>query len=673
MNVRAVAACILGLALCLGAGKGTAEAMPAYASSEPLRRYLEAHLGAAERLMAADEAALIREHARETMEAVNTAPWRDALTPELVENYILPVRVAEEPLEPWRTVLRKALKPLLVDAREPLEAALAIRRWMAQRVTPGQSQSWSLGPLGLLRAGAGRCEELGILFVCAARAVGLPARICYTPAWRDADGNHLWVEVWNGAGWSALSVEQPDAAPGTGWFFPHADRTGVILARGFGQAPTRLEAGSVLAGNGRTGFVINRTAAYTTTGTLRVHLVDAKGAPFPAVVQVHVFNSGRPRPVLSTAGKAEAVFALGTGTYLISAADEGKLAFGTATVRRDALTELRLVLISCGEDGLPPLPQGNIRQREGFMPPKRQHPATRPGPQQRPLPPARADWEARLASSDRVYARPTELRREEEAARSVWKKFWGARASASPLQPLFAQYVLSNRIDKEPFSHWRAGLEKKLAGKTTRGDARAAALRVNQWAAALPLHSPQLSSPLPLETIVRRNICGSERDRVAIAVAGLRMLGIPARSVSLGDGFTGEWGAWAEFFDGTAWIPLYPAAPQRMGSLTATPAARRQYAPSVRIELRTAESASPARRSFSGTPWGGAFSEKTPTGNRDWMLCRISPRGTFVPLTQGRSVAGPGMLRIPRGNYVLVQAARDDNGWATWEMTDVRE
>lgn len=462
---------------------GEAEAMPAYASSEPLRQYLEAHLGAAERLMASDTAALIQEHAQATMEAVNAAPWREELTPALVENYILSIRVTEEPLEPWRPALREAMVPLLRDVREPLKAALAIRRWMAQRAVPGQSQPWPMGPLGLLRAGAGRCEELGILFVCAARAAGLPARICYAPIWRDMHGNHLWVEIWNSRGWSALSVEQPDAPPDAGWFFPHAGNAPVILARGFGAAPERMDAGDSLFRKERTGFVINRTAAYTTTGTLRIKVVDTQGSPVAALIQAHVFNSGRPRPALSASGTSETTMMLGTGTYLISAAANDDQAFGTATVRHDVSTEQILMLPVHPPNAPAQLPQGEIDQQKGFTPPPHRHSFAVPGPPQRPLPEARTGWEARLASTDRIYARPTELHREEEHARRAWRRMWGTRSEVPALRALFAPYVLSGRVDRESFSHWRMALEKRLPDLAAEDDVNAAAQRINAWTA----------------------------------------------------------------------------------------------------------------------------------------------------------------------------------------------
>lgn len=657
-----------------------AGAMQAYTSPEPLQRYLEAHLGAAERLMASDAAMLIREHAQETMEAVNTAPWREKLTQALVENYILPIRVTEEPLEPWRPVLRKAMVPLLQDVREPLEAALAIRRWMAHRVVPGQSQPWSLGPLGLLRAGAGRCEELGILFVCAARAAGLPARICYVPVWRDMDGNHLWVEVWNGAGWSALSVEQPDAPPDTGWFLPHADTAPVILARGFGAAPERMAAGDTLLRKERTGFVINRTAAYTTTGKLRISAVDTQGSPVPAFIQIHVFNNGRPRSASSASGAAETTMLLGTGTYLISAATDDRQAFSTATVRRGLLTEQRLVLSVHGDNTPPLLPQGEINQQEGFTSPDHRHAATVPGPPQRPLPEARADGEMHLTSTDRIYARPTELRREKEQARRAWVRVWDSRGKAQALRAFFTPYVLSGRVDREPFSHWRMALEKQLPdiAAEAQNDVYAAARRINTWTASLQRLSPQLSFPLPLETIIRRGVCGSEGDRAALAVAGLRTAGIPARLATLGDGFTKDWGAWVEFFDGKTWTPLYPAAPQLLGDYIATPAARSYYAPQMRIEFQTpAQTESPA----SGTSWDtfrSSMTQKAPVWGRDWTLCRISPQGTFVPvhdMALGALPSDPGtiLLDLPKGHYVLVQGKRNGDGWITWTMGEIRK
>lgn len=199
---------------------------------------------------------------------------------------------------------------------------------------------------------------------------------------------------------------------------------------------------------------------------------------------------------------------------------------------------------------------------------------------------------------------------------------------------------------------------------------------------ALQRLSPQLAFPLPLETIIRQGICGSEGDRAAIAVAGLRTAGIPARLATLGDGFTGNWGAWVEFFDGKTWTPFYPTDPRLLGNDAGTPAARCRYAPQMRIELQTTAH---AELSTPGTGWNifhtsssSLIKQEKNIWGRDWTLCRITPQGTFVPARDVALSTLSGtpetiLLELPQGRYVLVQSKRDRDGWSTWSMERLGE
>lgn len=56
-------------------------------------------------------------------------------------------------------------------------------------------------PMSVLSFGYGSCTGVSIFFIDALRSVGVPSRIAGTPAWNGdvSNGNHNWVEVWNGA------------------------------------------------------------------------------------------------------------------------------------------------------------------------------------------------------------------------------------------------------------------------------------------------------------------------------------------------------------------------------------------------------------------------------------------------------------------------------------------
>jgi len=82
-------------------------------------------------------------------------------------------------------------------------------------------------PLATIRTAYGRCGEESVLTVAALRAVGIPARQCYTPLWAHCDDNHAWVEAWDqqrnqwtiveatvGQGLATMSIDEQAASTG---------------------------------------------------------------------------------------------------------------------------------------------------------------------------------------------------------------------------------------------------------------------------------------------------------------------------------------------------------------------------------------------------------------------------------------------------------------------------
>lgn len=650
---------------------------------EELRAVLQAHLSAADRVvLGADAEAFLSKHAAFVARVVAEAPWKDKLTPELVRAYVLPPRVTGEPLEAWQEVLRAELLPVLAGssadgvsssvvpagpaATDLTEAALRVRRWLATRAVPGLSPAWSLGPLALMRGGAGRCEELGILFVCAARAVGIPARIAYTSAWRGADGNHLWVEFWDGAQWVALSPEQADAPPGTGWFYPLLDKAAVVQTRGFGAppvlGPASLEQGQRLLSTHDGVFTHNRTAAYTATGTLRVHVQSAAPAQsLPVEARAYVFNGGRPRVVAAGRG-SDLSFVLGTGSYLLSVTREGATTLHSVTVRSGAVTEHVVSTLSTA-----PRETVLVNEAHGYAVPVSPHGSgSGAGVPQRPFPPpvplplplSLPISDANMPFADSLYASPELLRQETAATLAAWRAFWGERADAEALTALLGPYVLSGRVDTEPFSHWRALFAAWAGGRVAvvAGNAEATAQNMRRMLAE---RHPEPEQGSPLTTLVPlAALAGAQQSESAAAlplpdriwaglcVAGLRTVGIPARlgTSGLRPGMGG--GVWVEYFDGTDWRWL-----TRSSAGHAADEARRQHGAQGLFQLAS-HGLNPA------------------DVNRAWSLCRVGRGGELfaVPLLFTQE----GAVRLPVGEYVLVAGQRDAQGLAQWRAEPVR-
>ena len=97
-------------------------------------------------------------------------------------------------------------------------------------------------PLAVIAAHNASCTGISVLFACACRAAGIPARIAGVPHWNsgpaecphgdadDACGNHDWNEVWlgggagkgqkGGEGWAFMDTTASHSRFNTSWFYP---------------------------------------------------------------------------------------------------------------------------------------------------------------------------------------------------------------------------------------------------------------------------------------------------------------------------------------------------------------------------------------------------------------------------------------------------------------------
>ncbi len=506
---------------------------------------------------------LLNEHAHGTVEALEQSPWGRQLNKELIENYILPLRVTGEPLENWRMALRDELAPLIrqSSAQTFLEAADVLRHWVNAQARPGASYPWDLSPFALRKAGQGRCEELGILFICAARAVGLPARIAYVPMWRGSDSNHLWVEVWDGKLWRPFSVEQNDTPVGTGWFLPQTQYAALVLAKGYGEAPQNLEKGEEVIQSDAISFTLNRTALYTTVG--RVHIRAQGKANARTILKIYVFNSGRPRAIFTKRTK-DMWLTLGTGTYLVSAETDHSMAFDLISVGENKESTLTLTVPSAlGVTGLKQEYRSVLLrdiERQGHVPPLKVYPPSSPSPPALPHLRSNDPLLAPLSSTDRFYARPKELKRERTHAEQTWRVLWGNTPKTEEQAELFERFVLASRIDRENFSHWQMLLRARLNGEGVRTPAQALE-QAREWATQLRNASPKghdsmLNATLTLETIVRTGFVVSHKERLLALVAALRVQGVPAKLSYQRDLFNEPVNPYVEMWDGERWITL---------------------------------------------------------------------------------------------------------------------
>jgi len=251
------------------------------------------------------------------------APWRDEIDDALFTTYVLPHRVSQEPIQPWRRELHELLWDR-VKGKTLREAALEVNRFCREHATFKGSSFRDQGPLTTMERGIGRCEEEMIFFASAARSVGIPARQCFTPYWMANDNNHAWNEVWTGDGWHYLGACEPTPDVDIAWFTEAARRAGVVLSTAYGEWLFPNEE-VYRQRDGQT--LINSTDVYTTPGRVAIRWHGADITP----VHVHIFNWGSLTQLCEFAAEDEMV--LGPGDYVLGAEIDSVPVLAAVTVR----------------------------------------------------------------------------------------------------------------------------------------------------------------------------------------------------------------------------------------------------------------------------------------------------------------------------------------------------
>ncbi|MHC5109817.1 MAG: transglutaminase domain-containing protein [Planctomycetota bacterium] len=154
-------------------------------------------------------------------------PWSTAIPEELFLNDVLPYASMDETRENWRPRLHAVASELVKGCKTAGEAAQVLNRdlfnklnvhYNTGRKKPNQSPAESIAQ------GRATCTGLSILLVDACRAVGVPARVVGVANWNGKQGNHTWVEIWDGQ-WFFLGADEYDRKGlNHAWFINDASR-----------------------------------------------------------------------------------------------------------------------------------------------------------------------------------------------------------------------------------------------------------------------------------------------------------------------------------------------------------------------------------------------------------------------------------------------------------------
>lgn len=573
--------------------------------------------------------------ARQSMPWGRTVPW------DVFVHYVLPHRASQEPFQPHRAMLFTQLAPLCQTAASMEEALSRVGAWCAARAEYRPTSRRDLGVRSILTGGWGRCEETNILFMAAARAVGLPVRQAMTPWWQHADGNHAWVEAWTPGGWKFLESGTEFTELNHTWFATHGPRMPKVAAHVYGHPD---DPAAYRTGPGFT--LVDSTAAYAPATTVEVLVVGSDNRPVAGQeVWFAVYSLGGLRPatrsMTDARGQARAI--LGPGTFFVSCAAPGGLHWTLLDTRgrREAQALLRA-------GAALPLPETLRLEHPGpgadhFSPSIgaelqaiRAERSARWNPLLAALPAALRDhlapageatpgWLALLRrpkdtlspwtealirtldDKDLLQADPAAL--PDEVDMALHARLATARSGLLYSDDMFRDFVLAPRLYLEPWSAWRRELRSWLAPLLDNPLAdKLAAVRA-RIAAVHPQPPALFGPPLTPGQVHAAGRSATTSDRITLAVAALRTLGVPARCQPDFGGL--------EYFDGQDWrFWMIEDRPPASATLTVVSGDDRQ--PLRDFGLARIEGGYP--RVLDDLPW-----EKTARG---WT-CAVQP-GSYV-------------------------------------------
>ena len=285
---------------------------------------------------------------RSAFAARETMPWGKLVPEDIFRHFVLVYRVNNEDLDTARLLMYNELKDRVAGMTME-QAALEVNHWCHEHVAYRASDSRTSAPLATMRTSLGRCGEESTFAVTALRAVGIPARQCYTPRWAHCDDNHAWVEVWinddakeGGKGsWKFLGACEPDPKLDMGWFSVPSTRCMMVHTKVFGRYNGTEEAlvSTPLYSE------LNLLSNYAPTRQVSVTVCSSDGRPVSgATVKFKLYNYAEyyTLSTVTTDDWGQAFFTTGLGDLLVWATDGTHYSFRKIDVRQESSASLFL-------------------------------------------------------------------------------------------------------------------------------------------------------------------------------------------------------------------------------------------------------------------------------------------------------------------------------------------
>ena len=285
------------------------------------------------------EPLLYLQQVRYAFKAREEMPWGKDIPEDVFRHFVLVYRVNNENLDTARIVFYRDLKERVQEMTIE-EAALEVNHWCHEHVAYRASDSRTSAPLATMRTSLGRCGEESTFTVTALRAVGIPARQCYTPRWAHCDDNHAWVEVYVNGEWKFLGACEPDPRLNMGWFSVPSTRCMMVHTKAFGKYKGDEEVVK------RTSMYseLNLLSHYAPTRHVTVTVQDENGFPVKAQVKFKLYNYAEyyTLATMTTDVDGHASLTTGLGDLLIWATDGDRYAFEKLDVRKDSTLTLTI-------------------------------------------------------------------------------------------------------------------------------------------------------------------------------------------------------------------------------------------------------------------------------------------------------------------------------------------
>lgn len=278
------------------------------------------------------DADFFEQQVKAAFQAKNYFTWGKKVPEDLFRHFVLPPRVNNENMDSARIVFFNELKER-IKGMTMTEAALEVNHWCHEKVTYRPADGRTSAPLATVRNAFGRCGEESTFTVTALRAVGIPARQCYTPRWAHTDDNHAWVEVWTDGKWHYMGACEPEAELDKAWFTYPAKRAMMVHTNVFGKYNGK---------ESKTEFPlftkINVLENYTDTKKLEVKVTDEQGIAIPdATVRFQLYNYAEYYNIYTqqTDKNGKAYVISGLGDLVVSASKGEKYGYKKVSLQKE--------------------------------------------------------------------------------------------------------------------------------------------------------------------------------------------------------------------------------------------------------------------------------------------------------------------------------------------------